>query len=124
MASAKAAQTGEDLVREFVRGAMQVHVLHHAAEGKVHGAWLSVELARHGYQVSPGTLYPLLHRMERKGLVVSHKEVEGGRVRRVYKATPAGRRALRRLRVAAAELAEEVAPRSHGRQGTGAVTAW
>src|SRR4051812_47661769 len=104
MAKAAPPQTGEDLVREFVRGAMQVHVLHHAAEAKVHGAWLSVELARHGYRVSPGTLYPLLHRMELKGLLVSHKEVEAGRVRRVYVATPAGRRALRRLRVAAAEL--------------------
>jgi len=107
-------RTGDDLVREFVRGAMQVHVLHHAAEGTVHGAWLTTELAHHGYRVSPGTLYPLLHRMEREGLLVSHKEVADGRARRVYVATAAGRRALKRLRVAAAELAREVAP-SEGR---------
>jgi len=100
------------LVRDFVRGAMQVHVLHHAAEGSVHGAWLSAELARHGYYVSPGTLYPLLHRMERSGLLRSHKEVAAGRARRVYAATAAGRRALERLRRAAAELAAEVAPES------------
>jgi DNA-binding PadR family transcriptional regulator len=100
----------DDLVREFVRGAMQVHVLHHAAEGKVHGAWLTEELGHHGYRVSPGTLYPLLHRMERRGLLSSQAEVEEGRARRVYVATPAGRRALRRLRAAAAELAAEVSP--------------
>ena len=101
---------GDALVREFVRGAMQVHVLHHAAEGKVHGAWLTEELAHHGYRVSPGTLYPLLHRLEERGLLSSQTEVEAGRARRVYVATTAGRRALRRLRAAAAELAAEVCP--------------
>jgi DNA-binding PadR family transcriptional regulator len=99
---------GQDLVRQFVRGAMQVHVLHHAAESKVHGAWMSAELAHHGYDVSPGTLYPLLHRLELDGLLASHKEVDAGRARRVYVATPAGRRALRRLRLAVAALADEV----------------
>jgi len=109
--AADARQAGDDLVREFVRGAMQVHVLHHAAQGPVHGAWLTEELAHHGYRVSPGTLYPLLHRMERNGLIASRKEVEGGRARRAYVATAAGRRALTRLQAAAAELADEVVPR-------------
>ena len=100
----------DDLVRDFIRGAMQIHVLHHGAEGQVHGAWMAAELARHGYDVSPGTLYPLLHRMEERGLLASHKEVEDGRARRVYVTTAAGRRALRRLQGAVAELSREVIP--------------
>lgn len=96
------------VLREFLRGAAQVHVLHHAAEGGVHGAWLSAELRRHGYDISPGTLYPLLHRMERSGLLISHEEVAAGRALRIYTATPAGRDELDLLRVAVAELAGEV----------------
>lgn len=99
-----------DVVREFVRGAVAVHVLHHAAETAVHGAWLSKELARHGYEISPGTLYPLLHRLEAAGLLVSHAEVVDGHARRAYTATTAGEETLQRLRAAVAELAGEVLP--------------
>jgi len=97
-----------DLVREFVRGAVTVHVLHHAAAGPVHGAWMAEELRRHGYDISPGRLYPLLHRLESEGLVTSRPEVVDGRARRVYTATRAGREGLRRLRAAVTELADEV----------------
>lgn len=45
-------------MREFQRGAVRVHILHHAAEHDVHGAWLTAELARHGYDISPGTAVP------------------------------------------------------------------
>ena len=54
---------------EFLRGAVELHILHHAAEHDVHGAWMSAELAEHGYRISPGTLYPTLHRLERRGLL-------------------------------------------------------
>ncbi|MGH3414403.1 MAG: PadR family transcriptional regulator [Marmoricola sp.] len=103
------------VVRNFVRGAVVVHVLHHAAEGSVHGAWMAEELARHGYTISPGTLYPLLHRLERAGLLSSVPEVSGGRARRVYTITDAGRSELADLRSAVAELAGEVLPHQPGR---------
>lgn len=45
-------------MREFQRAAVRLHILHHAADNEVHGAWLTQELSRHGYRVSPGTLYP------------------------------------------------------------------
>ncbi|NLT05544.1 MAG: helix-turn-helix transcriptional regulator [Solirubrobacterales bacterium] len=93
---------------EFLRGAVELHILHHAAEHDVHGAWMSAELAEHGYRISPGTLYPTLHRLERRGLLASRKEVVGGRRRRVYRATPQGRRELERMRKALRELADEV----------------
>lgn len=98
-------------MREFVRGAVRLHVLHHAAEGGVHGAWMAAELAEHGYSISPGTLYPTLHRMEEEGLLRSGNEVVNGRTRRVYTISPAGRRALRDAKRLLAELADEVLDR-------------
>jgi DNA-binding PadR family transcriptional regulator len=95
-------------MREFLRGAVQLHILHHAAEGEIHGAWMSRELAEHGYDISPGTLYPTLHRLEQEGLLSSRKKVEGGRTRRLYRITPRGRKTLRREREALRELADEV----------------
>jgi len=97
-----------DLVRDVRRGAVAVHVLQHAAEHPVHGAWMSDELARHGYHISPGTLYPLLHRMADAGLITGTDEVVDGRVRCSYRATRAGRKALGELRGVIRELAEEI----------------
>lgn len=98
-------------MREFWRGAVQLHVLHHAAEGEVHGAWLCEELAGHGHRISPGTLYPTLHRLEAEGLLTSRQEVIAGRRHRLYRASPAGRRALEDARRALRELADEVLER-------------
>jgi DNA-binding PadR family transcriptional regulator len=95
-------------VREFQRGAVRLHILHYAAEEGVHGAWLTTELAEHGYDISPGTLYPTLHRLEADGLLTSEQQVVDGRVRRVYRATPDGLAALAADRKALAELAREV----------------
>ncbi|HEY2478750.1 MAG TPA: PadR family transcriptional regulator [Solirubrobacterales bacterium] len=95
-------------MREFLRGAVQLHILHHAAEAEIHGAWMSQELAGHGYDISPGTLYPTLHRLEQEGLLKSRPTVEEGHSRRVYKITAEGRKALRRTEKALRELADEV----------------
>ena len=95
-------------MREFKRAAVRLHILHHAAADEVHGAWLTEELKQHGYQVSPGTLYPTLHRLEADGLLISRREVVDGRTRRVYQATSAGRAALAEDRRVLRELANEV----------------
>ncbi len=99
-----------DVVRDFQRGAVRLHVLHHAAEGHVSGVWLSDELGRHGYRISPGTLYPLLHDLEDAGLLVSHEQVVRGRVLRYYAVTDEGRRTLADARAALVELARELLP--------------
>ena len=99
-------------MRELMRGAVFLHILHHASMQAVHGAWLSQELARHGYDLSPGTLYPTLHRMERDGLLVSEQRTIEGRVLRLYRTTPAGDSALSEGRRAVRELADEVLPGS------------
>jgi DNA-binding PadR family transcriptional regulator len=95
-------------MRSFDRGAVQLHVLHHAAQHEIHGAWITEELARHGHRISPGTLYPTLHRMEGEGLLRSRTKVVEGRKRRLYMATPRGRRALEQARRTLRELAAEV----------------
>jgi DNA-binding PadR family transcriptional regulator len=95
-------------MQDILRGAVRLHVLHHAAEAPLHGAWMAAELAAHGYRISPGTLYPTLHRMEEEGLLTSTHEVADGRRRRVYCATAKGRRTLQAMRVALRELADEV----------------
>ncbi|WP_138731658.1 PadR family transcriptional regulator [Modestobacter excelsi] len=95
-------------MREFQRGAIRLHILHHAAEEEIHGAWMTAELARHGYRISPGTLYPTLHRLEADGLLASRQVVVDGRTRRLYRVTDVGRTALAEDRAALAELAREV----------------
>lgn len=97
-----------DLVRELRRGAVRLHVLHHAAVAPVSGAWMSAELTRHGHRISPGTLYPMLHALEAQGLLHSEEGTEYGRVLRYYGITEAGRAALADARAALAELAGEL----------------
>ena len=72
---------------------IKLHVLHHASKGPIFGLEMIEELARHGYRVSPGTLYPLLHSMERRGLLRSMRRVAANQ-RRMYRATPEGKKAL------------------------------
>jgi DNA-binding PadR family transcriptional regulator len=96
------------VVRSFLRGAVRLHVLHHAAEGEITGAWMAAELATHGYRISPGTLYPALHQLEEQGLLRSREAVAEGRAVRGYEVTAAGRAALGQLRSALRELAREV----------------
>lgn len=99
---------------QFLRGAVRLHILHHAEMTPVHGAWMAEELARHGYKISPGTLYPMLHRMQEEGLVISRQHVVGGRARRVYEVTDLGRAALVEERAALAELASEILGHQEG----------
>ncbi len=87
---------------------MQLHILRHAAHGEVHGAWIAEELARHGYTISPGSLYPTLHKMEAEGLIRSRVKVVDGRTRRSYLATAKGRRTLAATKRQLRELADEI----------------
>ncbi len=96
------------IVREFFLGFVRIHILHHAQERPVYGAWLREELARHGYEIGPGTLYPILHTLEREGLLESIKKVEDGRFRRCYRLTPKGEAILREARFRIRELIHEV----------------
>jgi PadR family transcriptional regulator PadR len=94
--------------RDLYSGLMRLHILHNAAEEPIFGLGMAEELARHGYKLSPGTLYPLLHGLERKGYLRSSSHRLGKTVRRVYRATPAGRRALIMARKKVHELFGEL----------------
>ncbi len=94
----------QDLLAGFVR----LHVLEHAARGEVWGTWMIEELGRHGYQLSPGTLYPLLHALERRGYLTSRIERRGKTARKLYRATPLGEEGLAVARRMLAELWNEV----------------
>jgi DNA-binding PadR family transcriptional regulator len=97
------------LTREILLAFWKVHILHHAEEGRIFGQWVLTELRRHGYDISPGTLYPLLNRMERNGWLRREPTAGGGpRDRRYYRLTPAGAAVLRVLRDAVVELHHEV----------------
>jgi len=99
----------KDLRREILLSFWKVHILHHAAKGPVHGQWMLEELRHHGYEISPGTLYPLLRRLERLGWLRSTSDPDGGqKARRDYRLTPAGRKILAQVREALGELKGEV----------------
>ena len=82
--------------REILLGFWKVHILHHAREGPIHGQWVLTELRRHNYEISPGTLYPLLNRMERLGWLKCMANRAGGRrARKDYRLTAHGRKVLK-----------------------------
>ena len=89
-------------------GLIRLHILHHAAQEPVFGLGMIQELARHGYRLSAGTLYPVLHSLEASGYLRSRQQLVDGRRRRVYRATPAGRRALTEARTKVKELFGEM----------------
>ncbi|HEX6034546.1 MAG TPA: PadR family transcriptional regulator [Anaerolineales bacterium] len=89
-------------------GFVKLHILHHAGREAVYGLWLIEELAKHGYRLSPGTLYPILHGMEREKLLASKKRVVEGKSRRYYVLTRTGRKALQEGKRKAVELLEEI----------------
>ncbi len=97
------------VARDILLAFWKVHILHHAAEGPVVGQWMMQELRRHGYDVSPGTMYPLLARMQRNGWLRSEVDPGGGlRARRSYYLTAKGRAVLRIVRQQLDELRREV----------------
>lgn len=89
-------------------GLIRLHILHHACEEPIFGLGMIEELARHGYRLSPGTLYPIFHGLETKGLLRSKPQQVNGKIRRIYSATPAGRKALQAAKQKVRELFGEL----------------
>ncbi len=107
----------DPLDREILIAFWKIHILHHAEIRPVYGLWLVHELAEHGYRLNPGTLYPVLDRMERNGWLRSERANRSHpKSRRLYRITPAGRLVLKRLRMFVAELHKEVVEESPGRR--------
>ena len=96
--------------REVLLSFWKVHILHHAGKEPLHGHWMLTELRHHGYEISPGTLYPLLRRMERLGwLKGTSGRRAGKRARKDYRLTAQGEKVLDLVRAQIRELYDEIA---------------
>ncbi|SFH56460.1 DNA-binding transcriptional regulator, PadR family [Tindallia magadiensis] len=98
----------DKVLRKFFLGFIQIHILHHAKKEAFYGAWMIEELKEHGYEMSPGTLYPLLHNMESNGLIKKTEKTVAGKVRKYYQITPLGNDILAEARQKALELLKEI----------------
>lgn len=100
------AMTRDD--RDLYSGLIRLHILHHAEKGAIFGLGMIEELSRHGYRLSAGTLYPILHGLEAKGYLRATEYRNGRHTRRLYRVTPAGRRALAAAKAKVRELFGEL----------------
>lgn len=98
----------ERIVREFLLGFVKVHILHHAAHEEIYGVAMMDELKRHGYEIGPGTMYPVLHGLEKGGYLDRHDRVVAGKVRKYYTITSSGQDALNGIKAKISELVSEV----------------
>src|SRR5512135_1960634 len=84
-----------ELPRDLFLGFVKLHILYHAGCEPVYGLWLIAELGRHGYRLSPGTLYPILHELKDESLLRVETRVVAGKARKYYRLTSKGRAALK-----------------------------
>ena len=94
--------------RDLYSGLIRLHVLHHAAEEPIFGLGMMEELNRHGYRISPGSLYPILHGLEKKGYLRASVRRNGKSLRKEYRATALGKKALFAARSKVRELFQEL----------------
>ena len=99
----------ERLMRKLFLGFIQIHILHHAQKEPFYGAWMIEELREHGYEMSPGTLYPILHGMESGGLLLKEDKIIEGKIRKYYRISELGVDALEEAKKKASELFKEIA---------------
>ena len=98
----------KQIYRKLFLGFIQIHILHHAKKGQIFGSWMLEELREHGYNLSAGTLYPLLHTMESAGLLIKEDKNVDGKIRKYYKITVKGSVVLQEAKKKAYELFEEI----------------
>jgi len=96
------------ILQKLYHGFVQLHILHHTKQGPVYGAWMMEELKEHGYNIGPGTLYPLLNKMEHSGLLIKEKQTVCGKIRKYYSITPLGLEIFKDAGKKAAELFHEI----------------
>src|SRR5690349_17751436 len=108
--------------REIRLGIWKIHILHHAESRDVWGRWLLEELEEHGHDLSPGTLYPALLRMEANGWLKRTHKTPHTRARQTFRITPEGRRLVAVLRREVTELYEEVVLRKEAENSRASAT--
>lgn len=98
----------DKVLRKLFLGFIHIHILHHANEEPIYGTWMLEELREHGYNISAGTLYPILHTMEKDGLLYKENKNVDGKIRKYYYATEKGITVLIEARKKAYELFKEI----------------
>lgn len=96
------------MLRKLFLGFINIHILHHAKEEGIYGMWMLEELKNHGYELSAGTLYPILHNLEKTGLLLKKEQQVDGKVRKYYRTTEKGASVLEEARERAYELFKEI----------------
>ena len=103
-----AMDTHSKMYRDLMLGFVPIQLLHHASMEPIYGTGISTKLERHGYRLSWGTLYPLLHNLTAEGLLAREDRVVGGKIRKYYRITGPGRQALAGARDKALELVNQI----------------
>lgn len=98
----------DNITRNFFLGFIRLHILYHASVEPIFGLEMIRELEQHGYNLSPGTLYPILHGLEQDGFLESEKQVVEGKVRKYYRATEEGKLILAKAMGHVRELMDEI----------------
>lgn len=106
--------------KRLFQGFIILHILHHASETPVFGSWLIDELSEHGYKLSPGTLYPILHHLEKEQLLEQYEENVNGKIRKYYIATAEGKAELAASKQYLDELIQEIGASGYGANGADA----
>ncbi|MDZ7700148.1 MAG: PadR family transcriptional regulator [Deltaproteobacteria bacterium] len=96
------------MIRELELGFIKLHILYHASKEQVFGVGLMEELARHGYEIGPGTLYPTLNKLEKGGFLTCEARTVDHKQRKYYRITPAGMALLNEMKQKIEELYAEV----------------
>ncbi len=98
----------DPILRKIFLAFIQVHILYHAQKEPIYGSWMMEELNNHGYDISPGTLYPIFHNMENEGLLISQKNQVNGKIRKYYSITNKGIDNLKSAKEKIKELSYEI----------------
>ncbi|AFN74027.1 putative transcriptional regulator, PadR family protein [Melioribacter roseus P3M-2] len=98
----------DKLLKDLFLGFIKAHILHHANKERIYGQEFSEELKRHGYHISYGTLYPIFHKLEEQGYLISETENVNGKIRRYYSITKNGKKILEKAKQQAKELVDEL----------------
>jgi len=96
------------MIRNIFLGFVRIHILYHASKDEIFGVEIMQELKKHGYSISPGTLYPILHSLENQKYLTSRKEVVRGKIRKYYFITQKGSSILNKSKIKIKELVNEV----------------
>lgn len=98
----------QQIMRKLFLGFIHIHILHHAKKEPFYGSWMIEELKEHGYDISAGTLYPILHNLEKNGIIKMEEKNVDGKIRKYYSITELGDEVLKEARAKAYELFKEI----------------